>query len=440
MTVAPPGLNALKSREVYSMNPIPIARPQFSQAEFAAVQAVIESGWVTQGPQTAEFERQFAAFAGAPHACAVSNCTAGLHVALLAAGVQPGDVVLTPSLSFIATANSVRACSAEPVFVDVDESTFNISPERLAESLERDFFEKEGNLWFRQPDRLRTLASPVRRIMDPIGRLAAILVVHQLGLPCDLAKLLPLARRYNVSLIEDAACATGSQISLDQGQTWQAIGKPHGRAACFSFHPRKVLTTGDGGMLTTADAGMDRAFRLLRQHGMSISDRARHQSNRVLVEDYEVTGFNYRLTDLQAALGIAQLAKLPTFVADRRALAAQYARRLQNIEGVTLPVEPDYARTNWQSYQVLLDNSAWQRPVMERMLAAGIATRRGVMCTHLEPPYREAAQSLPVSESVSRRGLILPLFPGMSEPEIEIVCQELGRAVGDLWEARADAA
>jgi dTDP-4-amino-4,6-dideoxygalactose transaminase len=322
----------------------------------------------------------------------------------------------------------------------VDESTFNISPVCLAETIERDFVQRDGSLWLRQAERLRTLESPVRRVMGPIGRLAAILVVHQLGMPCDLSKLLLLARKHDVPLIEDAACATGSQISLDQGKTWQAIGKPHGDAACFSFHPRKVLTTGDGGMLTTADAGRDRAFRLLRQHGMSISDTARHESNRVLVEDYEVTGFNFRLTDLQAAVGIAQLAKLPAFVARRRELAAQYVQKLQAVAGLTLPVEPEYARTNWQSFQVLLDDPAWQRPVMEQLLAAGIATRRGVMCAHLEPPYREGACCLPVSESISRRGLILPLFPGLNEHEIELVCRELGRAVGERLELHKNAA
>jgi len=185
-------------------------------------------------------------------------------------------------------------------------------------------------------------------------------------------------------------------------------------------------------MLTTADAGMDRAYRLLRQHGMSISDKARHDSNRVLVEDYEITAFNYRLTDLQAAVGIAQLAKLPEFVAQRRALAAKYARQLQDCAGITLPAEPHYARTNWQSFQVLLDDPAWQRPVMERMLVAGIATRRGVMCAHLEPPYRERAHSLPVSESVSRRGIILPLFPGMNDEQVQFVSERFQEAVGGL--------
>jgi dTDP-4-amino-4,6-dideoxygalactose transaminase len=411
------------------MSSIPLARPQFSQAEVDALQQVIESGWVTQGPRTAEFERRFAEYVGAAHACAVSNCTAALHLALLAVGVQPGDVVLTPSLSFIATANSIRAASAEPIFVDVQEATYNISYDSVAETLARDFISRDGALWYRNPEELRTAVSPLRRIMDPIGRLGAILVVHQLGMPCDLPRLLALANAHNLPLVEDAACATGSRVSFDGGQSFEAVGKPRGHVACFSFHPRKVLTTGDGGMLTTADAELDRRFRLLRQHGMSISDTARHESKRVLFEDYEITGYNYRLTDLQAAVGIAQLSKLPELIARRRMHAARYARYLGGVAGIRLPTEPEYARTNWQSFQILLEDPAWQLPVMERLLAKGIATRRGVMCAHREPPYRERARPLPVSESISARGLTLPLFHDMSEEQQQRVVEELAAAI-----------
>src|SRR5262245_37364255 len=205
------------------LSKIPIAKPWVGEAEADSVRRPLLSGWLTQGPEVAAFEREFAAYVGAKHACAVSNCTTALHLALLAAGVQPGDQVITVSHSFIATANSIRYCGAIPVFVDIAAGSFNINAELIEQTIN--------------------------------ARTKAILCVHQIGMPCDLEKITTIARRHNLAVIEDAACAVGSEI-LWQG-SWEKIGKPHGDAACFSFHPRKLLTTGDGGMITTASSKWD---------------------------------------------------------------------------------------------------------------------------------------------------------------------------------------
>jgi perosamine synthetase len=271
---------------------IPITAPMLDETEAQAAANVVLSGWLSQGPQVAAFEEEFAQRVGAPYACAVSNCTTALHLALLAAGVGPGDEVITVSHSFIATANVVRACGATPVFVDIDPVSYNLDPTRLAAAL------------------------------TPRSR--AILCVHQMGMPCDLADILEFARAQGLPVIEDAACAIGSEIRLNGA--WTPIGAPHADVACFSFHPRKVITTGEGGMLTTRHADWDRRFRLLRQHGMSISDSVRHQTSQVLFEEYPVSGFNYRMTDIQAAIGRRQLQRLPQIIAHRRRRATVYAR------------------------------------------------------------------------------------------------------------------
>jgi dTDP-4-amino-4,6-dideoxygalactose transaminase len=404
---------------VMAMKEIPVALPWLGEEEAKAVRETVLSGWVTQGPKVKEFEDAFAASVSAHYSCAVSSCTAALNLALLAVGVKQGDVVVTVSHSFIATANAVRHCHAEPVFVDIAPDTLNMDPALLTRCLEDDFREVGDSLWYRDASRLAVGESPLCGLAKPYGRLAAILVVHQVGMPADLQNILPVARRYSIPVVEDAACAIGSEISLDGGITWESIGRPHGDVSCFSFHPRKVITTGDGGMLTTNDAKYDRLFRLLRQHGMNLSDVTRHHSEEVIFEDYITTGYNFRMTDIQAAVGIEQLKRLPRIVERRRRLASVYHERLAGIKGLHIPSEPDYAKTNWQSYVVRLDDCFSQKEVMQGLKNAGINTRRGIMCAHLELPYSKAwlKGSLPNSEAAQQQYIILPLYPSMNESE-----------------------
>jgi perosamine synthetase len=249
-----------------------------------------------------------------------------------------------------------------------------------------------------------------------------------MGLPCDLRRLVAVARRFELPIVEDAACAAGSQI-LWNGQ-WQPIGRPHGDIACFSFHPRKVISTGDGGMVTTARDDWDRQLRRLRQHGMSLSDAARHGAREVVFEQYPTVGFNYRMTDIQAAVGREQLARLPDLVRERRALAQRYDEQLQAVPRLGRPQEPPWARSNWQSYCVRLPAGVPQRPVMQAMLDAGVATRRGIMCSHREAAYaaQPLAHPLPHSEAAQDGCVLLPLYAGMTAEEQAQVVAALAQA------------
>jgi dTDP-4-amino-4,6-dideoxygalactose transaminase len=374
------------------MNPsmlmnVPIARPSFGQLEEEAVIEVLRSGWVSQGPRVAEFERQFAEYVGAAHAVAVSSCTTALHLALVAAGVKPGDEVICPSLSFIATANAIVYAGATPVFADIDRSTYNLDPNRIED-----------------------LITP---------RTSAILLVHQIGLPSPIDAIQAVASRHGLALVEDAACAIGSEYR------GQRIGKPHTAMACFSFHPRKILTTAEGGMLTTNDEEMAARVRRLRQHAMTVSDLARHSSSRVVIEHYDEVGYNYRMTDLQAAIGLVQLHRLDKMLLRRRELAERYTQRLSKLGWLVPPREPSDCRHSFQSYMVRLTEDApiSRDALMQELLDHGIASRRGIMAIHRELPYRDQAVEarLPETGLVTDTSIILPLFYEMKEEEQEYV-------------------
>jgi dTDP-4-amino-4,6-dideoxygalactose transaminase len=372
---------------------IPVMIPMLGEEEAAAAAEAVRSGWVAQGPRVAEFERRFAAAVGARHGIAVSSCTTALHVALHLLGVGPGDEVVVPSFSFIATANAVRYVGARPVFADVELATGNVSVATV--------------------DAVRT------------PRTRAVIAVHQGGVPFDVAALRAAARDWDLPLVEDAACAAGST----------AYGAPVGTGSListWSFHPRKLLTTGEGGMVTVDDDEWAVRLRRLREHGMNVSAADRHASAQPVLESYLELGFNFRMTDIQAAVGLVQLSKLDTIVAQRRAMAARYTQLLSELDGTRPVADPPYGTTNFQSYWVLLSPGfgASRDEVLAELAAAGVSARRGIMAAHLEPAYPDRSGALPNTERLTRDSLILPLHHQLTEADQEYVVGVLRKLAG----------
>jgi perosamine synthetase len=376
-------------------------RPWLGAEEAAAAAAAIASGWVAQGPRVAKFEDAFAARVGAQHGVAVSSCTAGLHLSLVVLGIGAGDEVVVPSLSFIATANAVRYVGATPVFCDVDAATLNIT------------------------------ADTIGSVLTPATR--AVIVVHQAGTPADLDSIHAVCDPLGILVVEDAACAVGSTY---QGRSVGGTSE----LAAFSFHPRKLLTTGEGGMITTSRPEWATRLRRLREHGMSVSAAERSQTSAPVVEEYLETGFNYRMTDVQAAIGIVQLTRLDAMVARRRLLALRYQERLAGIEGLVTAGDPPSGTTNFQSFWITLPDATRSdnRAVLTQLAARGISARRGIMASHLEPAYAGHAHGpLPVTERLTSRSVILPLFHQMTDDEHERVVAAVQSAVCEPAAARS---
>ncbi len=396
------GLSLLMEKQTemsaFAKPSIPVAKPYFGEAEEQAIIQVLRSGWVTQGPLVAEFEQSFAKYVGAKHAIAVSSCTTALHLCLYALGIGPGDEVICPSYSFIATANVIVHCGAQPIFVDIDSQTYNLDPALIPGAI--------------------------------TSRTKAILPVHQVGIPAPMQEILAVARHYNLPVIEDAACAIGSHYC------GELIGKPIGVVACFSFHPRKIMTTGDGGMITTNDDELAARLKRLRQHAMSTSDMVRHSASRVVFETYNEVGYNYRMTDIQAAIGIEQLNRLPDFLAKRRMQAVRYTEAFSQEEWLEPPFVPEYATPNFQSYILKIKSPVpnMRDKLMDDLLRRGIATRRGVICIHREKAYISQKLQWPLSESelATDTTITLPLYHTMTIEEQDTVISsiiEMGRTI-----------
>jgi perosamine synthetase len=367
---------------------VPITKPALTDEEARAPYESIKSGWVTQGPKVAEFEKAVAAYVGAKHGVATTSCTTGLHLALATIGVGPGDEVIVPSFTFIASANAILYTGATVVFCEIDPRTFNADP-----------------------------ADIERRITK---KTKAIMPVDQIGLGCDIDAVNDLAKGHGIDVVEDAAPTIGATYK------GRRVGS-NAHQTVFSFHPRKVITTGEGGMITTDDDALAEKARKLRAHAMSVSDLDRHKADRPILEEYHELGFNYRMTDIQASIGLVQIRRLDELLRIRVAKADRYGRELADLKDVRTPYTPSWATHTYQSYCLDLAPSVDRDDLMARLLRRGVATRRGVMASHLEKVYRDRVGkvSLPITEQKARSTMLIPLFATMTDDEQSYVIESL---------------
>lgn len=392
----------MPERGISAATTIPITRPCFGAEEIRAVTEPIEAGWVVQGPRVKHFEERFGRFVGAPYSVATTSCTTALHLAVAGLGLKPGDEVVVPAFTWVSTANVVEYMGAKPVFVDVDLETFNIDPAAVEAAVN--------------------------------SRTVGLLPVHLFGLCADMKTMTDVAARHRLWVVEDAACAFGA---WQDGRHAGTIGD----AGCFSFHPRKSITTGEGGMLITASSELDGIVRSLRDHGASRSDFERHEAQHgFLLADFDVLGYNYRLTDIQGALGCAQLDRADWILARRRQLAARYDDLLSDVEWMRTPHTPPGNVHGYQAYVCLfcpeeptLGNVRAlhdaRNAVMITLEERGIATRQGThaaaLTSYYAGKYRLRPEDFPLAYQAELLSVTLPLYPQMSDQDQDRIVEEL---------------
>jgi dTDP-4-amino-4,6-dideoxygalactose transaminase len=389
---------------------VPFFRPALTEEEIAEVANCLRSGWLTTGPITRDFEDKFAEYVGARYAVAVNSCTAALHLALEAIGVQRGDMVLVPTMTFAATAEVIRYFDAMPVFIDCDPTTLCIDPVAARTTLER----------------LKT-GQPVSGLKGPYGRVRAIIPMHYGGQMVDIDAMRTLARDFDLAVIEDAAHTLPSAFRTDATAPWRTVGTT-GDITCFSFYANKCITTGEGGMAVTDNEACAERMRLMSLHGMSKDAWKRYTSSGSWYYEVVAPGFKYNLTDIASALGRAQLRRADELWRDRIRVASAYGEALRDIPGLELPAEMPNRQHSWHLYSVRLDLSVWTQgrdTVIERLKEQGVATSVHWQPLHMQPYYRDTygltPELFPVAQSLWPRLISLPLYPGMTNDEVAFV-------------------
>ncbi|RJS85716.1 DegT/DnrJ/EryC1/StrS family aminotransferase [Methanophagales archaeon] len=370
---------------------IPLVRPYFDSEELEEIKKVLDSGWVTQGPKVKEFEDKITDYLGVKHAIAVTNCTSALHLALISIGVKRGDEVLVADFTFPATGHAVLYCGAKPVFVDVDLKTYNINPELIEEKIN--------------------------------DKTKAIIPVHTFGQPAEMDKIMEIAEEYNLKVIEDAACALGARYKNKYAGTIGDIG-------CFSFHARKGITTGEGGMVVTNNKDLAEKIRNLSVFGM-ISAWDREKSDELIIPKFTDMGYNYKMSDITAAVGVAQLRKLYKIVKRKRELAGYWDDKLEEIE----LIEPPYVSENvlhvYQAYVALVDKRINRNKLIEKLMEKGIQTQIGTYASHIQPVYN-SKDKCPNSLEIFNRSLALPIYYMLGEEDIDMAAMHLKKVLEDL--------
>jgi len=371
----------------------PLAKPTFDDREVEAVRRVLASGWVVQGPQVAAFEKTIAAMHGARHCVAVSSGTAALHLCYLALGIGAGDAAFIPSFAWPSAANMAMAIGARPVLVDVLPDTYDMDPVDLHCRIQQCLAQNWGK----------------PRVVVP---------VHEFGLAADLNAVLDIAREFHLQVVEDAACALGATYNHKPVGTFGCMG-------IFSFHPRKAVTTGEGGAVVTNDDALAEACRMWRNHGQVIRAGGR---------DFQEAGFNYRMTELQAAVGQVQLEKFPAILARRRQIVTQYVAQLKDCPGIRLPAaSPEHT---WQTFMVVLDENVSQQAVVEALASEGVGAGPGSVAAHSQDVYGRMfgylPAHLPVSEALASRGLALPLYSDLTDEQVRLCAGTLRRIMKKL--------
>lgn len=373
---------------------IPLTIPSFDKSEEKALISVVRSRWVTQGPKVLEFEDLVKNYTGSKYAIATSSATTALFLSLILMGVEKDDEVIVPSFTFIATANVVLQVGAKPVFVDIDPRTYNIDPSRIEEKI--------------------------------TSKTRAIMPVDFGGLPADMDAIKKIAKKHDLFVLADAAASIGSSYKGKKVGTLADI-------SCFSFHPKKIITSGEGGMILTNNKNWEKRARVLRHHGMSVSDLVRHSSKKVINEKYYEAGFNFRMSDLEASVGVEQMKKIDLIIKKRTQLAKIYDKAFEDSPYISSRMVPEGYINNWQVYILRLQKNKrlTRDKLMQKLAELGISTRRGGMAVHLEPAYKKlyGKISLPVTSEINEQTVVIPLFPELKKNEQEYICDAISKLI-----------